>query len=96
MQIALIRPFLMIVREPVIMIWTAYLSVVYIVLFGFLNGFTFIFQDTYQLTPGMTGFTFLAMEIGTLIGSMTLTPFIFGMAKYVLSTIGNSNGKVGE
>lgn len=78
------------------MIWTAYLSAVYIILFGFLNGFTFIFQDTYQLTPGMTGLTFLAMEIGTLIGSMTLTPFIFGMAKKVLSTIGNSNGKVGD
>lgn len=86
----------MIVREPAIMLWTLYLSVVYIILFGFLNGFAYIFQDTYKLTSGITGLTFLAMEIGTLIGSMTLTPFIFSMAKKALCTTKVSSGKEGD
>lgn len=87
MKISLIRPFVMIFREPVILFWTIYLSVVYVILFGFLASFTYIFQNNYGLSQGITGLLFLGIEIGTLLASIILTPFIFQKAKKYLATL---------
>ncbi|THX05580.1 MFS general substrate transporter [Aureobasidium pullulans] len=61
--------------EPVIITLGFYLIVVYVVIFTFLNGFEFIFTDTYGLSPGETGLAFLGICIGALI-STALTPLI--------------------
>ncbi|THX49569.1 MFS general substrate transporter [Aureobasidium pullulans] len=61
--------------EPVIITLGFYLIVVYVVIFTFLNGFEFIFTDTYGLSPGETGLAFLGICIGALI-STALTPMI--------------------
>jgi DHA1 family multidrug resistance protein-like MFS transporter len=61
--------------EPVIIALGFYLSVVYVVIFTFLNGFELIFTDTYGLSPGNTGLAFLGICIGALI-STALTPLI--------------------
>jgi hypothetical protein len=87
MQISLVRPFVMIFHEPVILLWTIYLSVVYVILFGFLASFTYIFQDNYGLSQGITGLLFLGIEIGTLLASVILTPFVYQKAKKYLATL---------
>lgn len=66
LQIALARPFIMAYHEPVIQLSTLYLSVVYVVLFTFFDGYEVIFQETYNLSTGITYTLFIAIAIGVL------------------------------
>lgn len=81
MVTALKRPFAMIIQEPTILLWTAYLTVIYLMLFGFLDGYTYIFQQTYHLSQGITGLLFVGIALGMVLASATLTPLIFQLAK---------------
>ena len=73
---ALYRPFLFLIREPIIVLFGLYLSVVYIVLFGFLDGYDFIFGETYGLSQGLTGLAFLGIAIGV-VSSASLVPLMY-------------------
>ncbi|KAJ9635640.1 uncharacterized protein PV06_02865 [Exophiala oligosperma] len=87
MQMALKRPFLMIIQEPTIMLWTGYLTVIYIMLFGFLDGYTYVFQDTYSLSPGITGLLFVGIAVGLTLASVVLTPLVFRWAKKEINNL---------
>jgi multidrug resistance protein len=63
---ALYRPFLMMVQEPILVLFGLYLTVVYIVLFTFFTGYTYIFTDIYGLSQGMTGVCFIGEMVGIL------------------------------
>ncbi|KAF7114475.1 hypothetical protein CNMCM5793_008779 [Aspergillus hiratsukae] len=58
------RPFYLFVREPIVVVCALYLSIIYVILFTWLNGFTYIFADTYSFTDGQVGLCFLAMFVG--------------------------------
>ncbi|KEQ90800.1 hypothetical protein AUEXF2481DRAFT_48534 [Aureobasidium subglaciale EXF-2481] len=75
LQQNLTRPAKFFTTEPIIIALGFYLIVVYVVIFTFLNGFEFIFTDTYRLSPGITGLAFLGICIGALISTFT-TPLI--------------------
>ena len=72
---ALYRPFLLLIREPIVMLFGLYLTVIYIILFTFLNGYTFIFTETYGLSQGLTGLAFLGIAIGILLSTL-LVPHV--------------------
>ncbi|KAK7546616.1 major facilitator superfamily transporter, partial [Phyllosticta citricarpa] len=65
LKVAMTRPFLML-TEPIVMAMTMYLTVVYIVLFTFLDGYTYIFEQTYGISQGLTNVIFVAMFLGVL------------------------------
>ena len=88
---SLYRPFLLTAREPIIILVALYLTVVYIVLFTFLNGFTFIFEETYGISQGLTGLSFLGIIIG-LFGASALVPLIYKWAKRDLQKIREQGG----
>ncbi|CZS99165.1 probable benomyl/methotrexate resistance protein [Rhynchosporium agropyri] len=69
---ALYRPFLLTVREPIVILFALYLTVVYIILFTFLDGYTYIFGDTYGFSEGITGLAFLGIAIGLCFASLLL------------------------
>ncbi|PNP37438.1 hypothetical protein TGAMA5MH_10672 [Trichoderma gamsii] len=81
MLTAVKRPFIMTVQEPTIILWTGYLTVVYLMLFGFLDGYTFVFQQTYNLSDGITGLLFLGIGIGLILAALILTPLLYRWAK---------------
>jgi MFS family permease len=87
MMQALRRPFVLTAQEPTIILWTGYLTVIYMILFGFLAGYSFVFGDTYHFTQGITGLMFLGMSIGLLLCTIPLTPLIYHWAKLELATI---------
>ncbi|GAA5887480.1 hypothetical protein JCM6882_001423 [Rhodosporidiobolus microsporus] len=64
---ALRRPFAMLVLEPIVLFFSLYMSVVYIVLFGDLVAYTYVFQQPYHLSDGVLGLTFLSICIGLLV-----------------------------
>ena len=88
---ALYRPFLLTFQEPIVILVALYLTVIYIVLFGFLDGFTFIFEDTYKLSQGVTGLCFLAIIVG-LFGASALVPLVYKWAKRDLEKIQQEGG----
>ncbi|MCJ1383470.1 hypothetical protein MMC17_006584 [Xylographa soralifera] len=89
---ALYRPFLLTFREPIIMLFALYLTVIYIMLFTFLNGYTFIFTETYGLSQGLTGLAFLGIAIG-LCGGSLLVPLIYRWAQTDLAKIKAAGGE---
>ncbi|TVY81063.1 putative efflux pump kojT [Lachnellula suecica] len=77
---ALYRPFLLTVQEPIVVLFALYLTVVYIILFTFLDGYTYIFGDTYGFSEGITGLSFIGIGIGLCLASL-LVPLIHRWAK---------------
>ncbi|TFB01331.1 putative efflux pump kojT [Trichoderma ghanense] len=90
MMTAVKRPFIMTIQEPTIMLWTGYLTVVYLMLFGFLDGYTFVFQETYNLSDGITGTIFVGIGIGLVLSSALLTPLLYRWAKQEILKIQTS------
>lgn len=72
LQRALYRPFLMFIQEPILILFGLYLTMVYIVLFTFLTGYTYIFTDIYGLSQGMTGVCFVGQMVGVLSCSLLI------------------------
>lgn len=70
------RPFEMFFKEIMVTLFSLYLAIVYVVLFGFLVGYNFIFGDTYELSQGQVGLTFLGMNIGFLV-AFAIVPAIY-------------------
>jgi DHA1 family multidrug resistance protein-like MFS transporter len=69
------RPVKFFTTEPIIISLGFYLVVIYVVIFTFLNGFEFIFTDTWDLSDGDTALAFLGICLGALI-SVSLMPLI--------------------
>lgn len=80
LQRALYRPFVLTFSEPIIILVALYLTVIYIVLFTFLDGYDFIFGEVHGTSQGITGLCFLGIAIG-LFGASALVPLIYKWAK---------------
>ncbi|KAK4694731.1 hypothetical protein P7C71_g2899, partial [Lecanoromycetidae sp. Uapishka_2] len=88
---ALYRPFLLTFSEPIIVLIALYLTVIYIILFTFLNGYAFIFTETYGFSEGITGLSFIGIGIGLCFASL-LVPLIYMWAKRDLAKIKEEGG----
>lgn len=76
LRISMTRPFQML-TEPIIIAFTVYLSVVYIVLFTFLVGWPDVFEHTYDgIGQGLGNVIFAAMLVGTL-STFALVPAVY-------------------
>ena len=88
---ALYRPFLLTFSEPIIILIALYLTVIYIILFTFLNGYNFVFTETYGFSEGITGLSFIGIGIGLCLASI-LVPIIYIWAKRDLAKIKEQGG----
>ncbi|WPH04826.1 Hypothetical protein R9X50_00772300 [Acrodontium crateriforme] len=91
LKVALYRPFILTSREPIVIAIALYLTVVYIVLFTFLDGYTYIFTEIHGVSQGITGLCFLGIIIG-LFGATALVPLIYKWAKRDLELIREAGG----
>ncbi|KNG91011.1 MFS transporter [Aspergillus nomiae NRRL 13137] len=64
---AVSRPFLWSYTEPIVLLMALYLTIVYIILFTFLEGYKFIFGETYGLSQGLTSITWAGMFVGMVL-----------------------------
>lgn len=76
LKTALRRPFILAIHEPIILLISFYLSLVYIILFTFLSGYGFIFQRTYGISQGMTNTLFAGILVGVLLAYLAV-PWIY-------------------
>lgn len=83
---ALYRPFLLTFREPIVILFALYLTVIYIILFTFLDGYNYIFGEMYGFSEGITGLAFIGIAVGLCCASL-LVPVIHYMAKEKLRLV---------
>ena len=77
---SLYRPFLLTFSEPIVVLVALYLTVIYIVLFSFLDGYDYIFSEIHHTSERMTGLCFLGIAIGLCIVT-PIVPLIYRWAK---------------
>ncbi|KAI9656528.1 MAG: hypothetical protein M1821_004735 [Bathelium mastoideum] len=88
---ALYRPFLLTFNEPIVMLVALYLTVVYIVLFTFFDGYSYIYQDIHHISQGLTGVCFVPVGIGIACNTF-LVPIFYRQAKRDLAKIEEGGG----
>lgn len=88
---ALYRPFILVAREPIVIAFALYLTVIYIILFTFLDGYTYVFGETYGFSEGLTGLAFLGIGIGLCFASLWV-PLIHHWAKRDLKALQERQG----
>jgi hypothetical protein len=91
LKIALYRPFLLTISEPIIILVALYLTVIYIILFTFLDGYTYIFSEIHGTSEGVTGLCFLGIILGLFLAS-ALVPLIYSWSKKDLKKIQDEGG----
>ncbi|KAJ5975333.1 MFS general substrate transporter [Penicillium waksmanii] len=77
---ALKREFLLTFQEPIIILISLYMTVIYIIIFTFFDGYEFIFGDVYGLSQGLTNIIWLAMFVGMMLAACHV-PFIYRWTK---------------
>jgi hypothetical protein len=85
------RPFVLFAFEPIAVLFTLYLTVVYIVLFTFLTGYEFIFMDIFGLDQGLTFLCFLGIGVG-FFGASALVPWVYKRYKRQLAEVEKNGG----
>lgn len=80
LAISMKRPFEMALREIILLLFTLYLTVAYIVIFTFLNGYTYIYSETYGFSQTLTEVSFTAIFVGVLL-SIGLVPWVYQKTK---------------
>ena len=81
---AMYRPFMITYGEPIIILLALYLTIIFVIQYTFLNGFNFIFTETYNFTPAETSLAFVGILIGDCL-AVALTPFIYILAQRSLA-----------
>ncbi|KAJ5679032.1 hypothetical protein N7462_007276 [Penicillium macrosclerotiorum] len=66
---ALYRPLLMLWSEPIIMMYSGYQSIIFIVLYTFSAGYVDIFEKVYKLNQGQAGVAFLSFAVGVVLSA---------------------------
>jgi hypothetical protein len=69
------RPFVLCL-EPIVLVFTLYLVIVYVILFTFLDGYPYIFAQTYGINEGLSNICFLGLFVGILL-VVALVPFVY-------------------
>jgi MFS family permease len=67
LKLSVSRPFAMFYSELIIILISLYLTIIYIVLFTFLEGYTYVFGQTYGISEGLTSLCWTGMLVGTLL-----------------------------
>ncbi|GAP92446.1 putative benomyl methotrexate resistance protein [Rosellinia necatrix] len=69
------RPFLL-CFEPIVISFTVYLTINYIILFTFLDGYPYIFAKTYGISENLSNTAFVGLLVGILL-PLLLLPWIY-------------------
>ncbi|CAN9190247.1 unnamed protein product [Alternaria alternata] len=69
------RPFLL-CTQPIVVAFTLYLMIVYIILFTFLDGYPYIFAETFGINEGLSNICFVGLFIGIALSAL-LVPIAY-------------------
>jgi len=70
--ITFFRPVHMLYTEPIVIAWSVYIAFNFAVLYSFFAAFPFVYSTVYGFDIQQIGLTFLALAIGSILGSLTV------------------------
>ncbi|KAI8627868.1 MFS general substrate transporter [Xylariaceae sp. FL1651] len=85
------RPFQMAYTEPIILIFSFYLVILYVVLFTFLNGYPYIFTRVYGISESLTFIIWTAILAGDGV-AVLLIPTVYGWTKKAAAKAAEEGG----
>ncbi|KAL7803576.1 major facilitator superfamily domain-containing protein [Trichoderma aethiopicum] len=65
---ALIRPWVLLFREPIVLIASLYMAIIYGTVYMFLGAMPIVYNELRGWSPGIGGLAFLGMAVGIIIG----------------------------
>lgn len=71
-RIVICRPFQITAREPILILLTCWLTLVWVIMFTFLSGYKMMFRRTYGTSESQTGLCFIGMATGLVLSSATV------------------------
>lgn len=66
-KVALSRPWMLLFYEPIVLLLSLYVAVVYAILYSFFSAFPIVFQEVRGWSPGIGGLAFLGILVGMLM-----------------------------
>ncbi|KAF8825188.1 hypothetical protein HHX47_DHR7000257 [Lentinula edodes] len=69
-RVTFCRPFLMLAEEPILVLVTVYMSIVYGLLYALFEAFPIIFMERHGLSSSQNGLIFIGVGIGSTIGAV--------------------------
>ncbi|KAF4554914.1 Efflux pump FUBT-like protein [Elsinoe fawcettii] len=78
---ALARPWVLLVREPIVLLMTIYLSVIYGTLYLFFAAFPIVYQAARGWSLGISGLAFLGTAVGTVVAILYVA--LYDDARYL-------------
>lgn len=88
-QANLVRPFIMLATEPILLLMSLYIAVIYALLYAFFFAYPIVFQGVRGFNDGEVGLTFIGVIIGTFFALLT-TPIF---EKKFRQVVHQKNGK---
>ncbi|GAA5862570.1 hypothetical protein JCM3774_001063 [Rhodotorula dairenensis] len=84
MKAALLRPFLLLIKEPICLLFALYCAVVYGFLYAFFGAFPLVYEYARGWSPGISGLAFIPVGLG-MLGAIIAN--IFDNKRYVRKLI---------
>ncbi|RCH98226.1 hypothetical protein CU098_010569, partial [Rhizopus stolonifer] len=72
-QTNLVRPFVMLATEPILLLMSLYIAVIYALLYAFFFAYPIVFGEVHHMNDGEIGLTFIGILIGAAF-ALLLTP----------------------
>jgi DHA1 family multidrug resistance protein-like MFS transporter len=69
----LFRPFIMLIQEPILLLITIYMALIYGILYLFFEAYPISFQEERGWNQGVGALPFIGILIGVVIGCLTIT-----------------------
>ncbi|KAL1301898.1 hypothetical protein AAFC00_006077 [Neodothiora populina] len=76
LKAALLRSLHMLTKEPIVPLLGFWLVLVYVVVYGFLQGYSFIFGDTYGFKRGLIGTSYAAILTGVTLWTCSVPVYV--------------------
>lgn len=77
----LTRALHMITREPIVVLLGGWLVLEYIIVFSLLHGFSYMFEDTYDFSTGLSETVFVAVGTGAYVWVAAMIPVYYSLYK---------------
>jgi hypothetical protein len=73
-QANLVRPFIMLATEPILLLMSLYIAIIYALLYAFFFAYPIVFGEVHHFNDGEIGLTFIGVLIGTAF-ALVATPY---------------------
>jgi hypothetical protein len=88
-QANLVRPFIMLATEPILLLMSMYIAIIYALLYAFFFAYPIVFGEVHHMNDGEIGLTFIGILVGTAF-ALLATPYF---EKMFVKVVHEKNGK---